>query len=134
MTNAFKSLYGTYKPQPGQSFVGVKKVTVPGQSLSLREILRRYVRRENLPVGVSEGVYESRFGDLEKISKMDLVDQAAHIQDLKDAIAAFNARQKKEAEEAAVKKEQELKEAIKAEALKELEKTSQGVGSPPTVK
>lgn len=47
-------------------------VVVPNQSMSLREILRRFVRKESLPVS-QEGIYEERMGDLEKMSKEDIV-------------------------------------------------------------
>lgn len=76
----------------GQNFSNVKKVVVPKQSLSLREILRRYVRREPLP-GVSEGVYEERFGDLEKMAKADIVDQMEFVEDLKGKIARVKKRE-----------------------------------------
>lgn len=66
----------------GQSFVGVKRSTVPKQSLSLREILKRYVRREPLP-GTNDGIYEERFGDIEKISKADITVQMEKVDELK---------------------------------------------------
>lgn len=76
---------------PGKSFKHVKRCTVPNQSMSLREIVRRFVRRESLPL-YNEGLYEERFGDLEKISKTDMVEQFEIIADLKAKIAAYNDR------------------------------------------
>lgn len=70
-----------------QSFKGVKKCTVPNQSMSIREILQRFVKRESLPVA-RNGVYEERFGDLEKISKADITEQF-------EAADEFKAVQKK---------------------------------------
>lgn len=89
-------LYPTARRVVGQSFKGVERQTVPKQSLSLKEILRRFVRREELPM-TKEGVYETRFGDLEKISRMDIVDQMDYVDHLKSKIAAFEDRQKAKA-------------------------------------
>jgi len=69
----------------GKSFVGVKRCTVPNQSMSLREILERFVKRESLPL-VHEGQYEERFGDLEKVANMDIVDQKEYAADLRKRI------------------------------------------------
>lgn len=99
-------LYPVFKVK-GQSFKGVKRQVVPNQSLSLREIVKRFVRREQLPVH-HEGLYEERFGDLEKISKQDIVEQMQKVEELKAQIRAFNKRVKdKEAKDAADKLEAE---------------------------
>lgn len=126
--------YSTARKDVPQSFEGVKRVTVPGQSMSLREIVRRYVRREAMPVGVTEGVYETRFGDLEKISKMDLVEQHEHIQSLKDAIKAFEVRSEKEENERKASEEKELFAKAKAEAIKEMQKTFADAAPPGAAK
>lgn len=84
----------------GKSFVGVKRQTVPNQSLSLREIVKRFIRREPLPVA-KEGYFEDRFGDLEKISKADIVVQLERAEELKGQIKAFNDREKAKADKAA---------------------------------
>jgi len=55
-----------------QSFIGVKIVTVPMQSMSLREIIKRFVRRESLPLA-QDGIYAEGLGDLEKFSREDIV-------------------------------------------------------------
>lgn len=80
----------------GQSFKGVKRCVVPKQSLSLREIVKRFVRRESLPLS-KVGVYEERFGDLEKISKSDIIEQMDYANDLKVKISDFNKRSKEAA-------------------------------------
>lgn len=108
----------------GQSFKGVKSCVVPRQSMSLREIVQRFVRRESLPIS-KEGYYEDRFGDLEKIARMDITEQMERVAKLKEQIAAFNVREKerkaKEAKDAVDKLEAEkqdferrIAEAIKA--------------------
>jgi len=58
-------------PVAGQSFIDVKVVTVPNQSLSLREIIKRFIRNEALPLE-KEGIYEERMGDLEKFAREDI--------------------------------------------------------------
>lgn len=58
---------------PGVTATG-KKLVVPNQSISLEEILRRFTRGEPLQIGRDVQYHESE-DDLEKISKMDLVDQ-----------------------------------------------------------
>jgi len=83
----------------GQSFKGVKRCTVPNQSLSLKEIVKRFIRREQLPVA-KNGVYEERFGDLEKISKMDIYDQMEVVKDLDSKIKAFIERDKERSDKA----------------------------------
>lgn len=83
----------------GRSFVGVKRVTMPNQSLSLREIVQRFIRRESLPVS-HEGLYEDRFGDLEKLSRQDIVVQMERVEELKAQIDAFNKREIARAEAA----------------------------------
>lgn len=65
-----------------QSFAHVKKLVIPNQSMSLKEILHRFIKREALPVA-RQGVYEERFGDLEKMSKMDIFDQMEKVEELK---------------------------------------------------
>jgi len=97
-----------------QSFAGVKKVVVPKQSMSLREIVRRFVRRESLPVS-HEGVYENRFGDLEKMRNLDIVDQLEIADDLKAKIKAF---EKRTDEENAAKAKTEEENRINAEIVK----------------
>lgn len=97
---------------PVQSFADCKRVTVPSQSLSLREIVRRFVRRESLPQ-TKDGLYEDRFGDLEKLSRADIVEKMDRVEQLKAQIDAFEKRQKEKAE----KDEADRKVAYEAEVL-----------------
>lgn len=57
-----------------QDYKGEKLVTVPNQSMSLSEILRRFTRKESLPIE-KDGFYETRFGDLEKTANADILEQ-----------------------------------------------------------
>lgn len=92
------------RPIVGQSFKGEKRETLPKQAMSLREILRKFVRREALPAFHSDGVYETRFGDLEKLGTMDMHDQFEHAASLRDKIEAFNGREKLRVEKEALDK------------------------------
>lgn len=79
------------------SFKDVKRTVVPNQSMSLREIVRRFVRRESLPLS-QDGVYEERFGDLEKLAKADITVQFERVAEIKDQIAGFVSRTKAKAD------------------------------------
>lgn len=91
-----------------KSYKGVKKVTVPSQSMSLREILIRFTRKESLPVE-KEGVYETRFGDLEKLKHEDIVVQREKIDEIATAVSSHNKRERDKAAKAAREKEEEEK-------------------------
>lgn len=85
-------LYPNVKVQ-GQSFVNVKRCTVPNQSMGLREIIKRFVRRESLPI-MNEGVYEERYGDLEKMAKSDITEQHESIDKFKKMQKDFKKQEK----------------------------------------
>lgn len=83
---------------PTKSFKGAKKVTVPSQSMSLAEILRRFTRKESLPVE-KEGVYDTRFGDLEKLKNADIVEQTEKVQQIRKVVKRHNEIKKEKEEE-----------------------------------
>lgn len=97
------------------SFKGVKKLTVPKQCLSLKEIVKRFVRKESLPIA-HEGVYEHRFGDLEKLSRGDMFDQLEHAKFLETKIFERNEREKAKDEKRAADKKAADDAAILAKA------------------
>lgn len=103
----------------GKSFKNSVRHTVPMQSMSLREIVKRFVRRESLPQ-FKEGMYEDRFGDLEKLKKEDLVVQYERLEELRSQLKAMKKRiedKEQEAKAAAEKFEEEkLQEAINKRA------------------
>lgn len=70
MIKCFTRLYPPVKVT-GKSFKGVKVITVPDQSMSLADILKRFIRKESLPVA-REGFYSEELGDVEKMQKQDL--------------------------------------------------------------
>lgn len=78
---------------PGKSFAGVKRVTVPNQSMSLRDIIQRFVRRESLPVS-KEGIYEERFGDLEKLKHQDITVQMEKVEEMREKLMKIEKRWK----------------------------------------
>lgn len=97
----------------GQSFKGAKVHTVPSQSLTLADILKRFVRREPLPVS-HDAMYETRFGDLEKIQHEDIVDKRERAEEIRQTISKAKKRMK-DAEDARVKAEIERQAKEKAE-------------------
>lgn len=123
-------LYGTARPIVGQSYHGVKRQVVPNQSMSLKEIVRRFVRRESLPLS-REGLYESRFGDLEKLSKADIVIQMERVKELQEQIAGFNKREKDRVANELLQKQTRDKEIFDA-AVKAATPAGEGtIKSPP---
>jgi len=81
----------------GFDFTGCKVFTVPMQFMTLREIIKRFVRRESLPVE-KEGVYQDRMGDLEKMARQDITYQMEHVDFYKKAISNVRAVKKAEAD------------------------------------
>jgi len=113
-----------YRPVPRvrRMCEGAKRRTLPNQCMSLAEMFRRFVRRESLPVE-KQGVYIEGEHDLEKLAKMDRVDQ----DEILDQLKADTERKKKAAKEADQKITAE-KEAKKA-AEQALQQAAQ---NPPT--
>jgi hypothetical protein len=60
----------------GLSFAGVVDQTVPDQSMSLHEILERFTRGEPVAVGMPVHDDEESDIDIDKLSRLDLTDQA----------------------------------------------------------
>lgn len=99
-------LYPTYK-RIGQDFSNVEKMTVPNQTLTLKEILRRYIKKEPLP-SMKEGTFHESEYDLEKLSQADLTEQHEVIEELKQKVKRkkkvvddYQEEQKKKEEERA---------------------------------
>lgn len=67
----------------GQSFVGSPVMTVPNQSMTLKDIIQRFIRREALPLAHNV-MYAENLGDLEKLAYADItvqMEKAAWIKD-----------------------------------------------------
>jgi len=71
----------------GQSFKHCPVMTIPDQSMSVKEIMMRFVRREALPVE-KQGAYLTGYGDIEKVRHKDILEKFEVAQTLKDKIAA----------------------------------------------
>lgn len=99
----------------GQSFIGIKKVVVPMQSMSLREIVKRFVRREALPLS-HEGTYEDRYDyDLEKIAHEDLTVKEELLSEFRQRVKDLDLKVK--AEESTLKEKQRAKQEASYQAM-----------------
>jgi len=85
-------------------FNGVKRLTLPNQCMSLQEMLRRFVRREPLPVE-KKGVYIETEYDLEKLAKEDRVHQDEVIEIMKQDVEVKKAKAEKAKADKAAKEE-----------------------------
>lgn len=109
---------------------------IPNQSMTLREIIKRFVRKESLPIS-KEGHYEDRYGDLEKMSKQDITTQMEMAEVLKEKIdkgrKASEARKKADQEAAQEKalEEKLAKKLAEKEAASKSEPIVPGVGGAP---
>jgi len=78
----------------GKDFSNEKIVTLPNQNMSLKDIIRRFLRKESLPIE-KDGIYVDGLGDLEKLQHEDITvrkEKAAWIRSrLKAAEAADKA-------------------------------------------
>lgn len=120
-------------PYKLRDFRGVERVTVPNQALSLRDIIKRFVRREPLPNTSVEGVYEDRFGDLEKLTKADPVVQQEFAVDLGKKLDAIDKREREKISKAKAKAEADARavEPAPAKGVKPDQNPPTGGASPP---
>jgi len=73
-------------PRVRQSFKGHKVCVLPNQSMTLQEILRRFVKRESLPQ-MMDGIYVESDYDLEKLAKADRIEQDEILAEIKQDVA-----------------------------------------------
>lgn len=74
-------------PREPQSFVGEKRCVLPNQSMTLQEIIRRFVKKESLPIEM-QGVYNDTYDyDLEKLGKADITIREEVVAELKVKVA-----------------------------------------------
>lgn len=110
------ALYPTASKYERKQITWGKKRTVPNQSMSLQEIIKRFTRKEALPLE-KEVVYEDRFGDLEKLSREDITVRRERARDIKQwadkASKQYEEKQKKAAEEQKKKDEEEFVKKVK---------------------
>lgn len=123
----FKS-FAWPSPDRGRKPVG-KSLVVPDQSMSLETILARFTRGESVMVGKDVQYHESD-DDLEKVSRMDLVDKAEYTEKLKQTQINFEKQEKlKDQRAKALLKAQAKAEAL-AEAKNEAEQASKADKKP----
>lgn len=100
------------EPSVGTDFSQEIDQVVPDQSMSLEEILTRFTRGEQLPVGmeVQEGDESDNplNVDLEKLANSDLVDKEEFIGKLKDLQDRYNQQEKAKAQAEAKRKQEEF--------------------------
>lgn len=115
-------------PRVRRFFVGVKRCTLPNQCMSLAEMLRRYVRREPLPAA-KDGVYVETDYDLEKLTKMDRVEQEEVLTEIKETVS--KKRKRVEEEDKRVSEEKASKKKAEEGAMfDQLSKLSQSQSDP----
>lgn len=101
------------EPSLGEDYSNEVDQVVPDQSMSLDEILTRFVRGEALPVGmdVQEGDEDAdptlSNVDLEKLANSDLVDKAEFVDRLTELQKKYNDQEKEKARLLAEKKQKE---------------------------
>lgn len=99
-------------PSVGADYSEIESIVVPDQSMSLEEILTRFVRGEQLPVGMETQEGDDSDSplnvDLEKLANSDLVDKEEFVGKLKALQAEYNKQEKEKAEAVALKKKQEF--------------------------
>lgn len=109
---------------PGQSigmvYNGIK-IVVPNQSMSLKEILERFSRNEELPIG-KDVSFDDGDDDLEKIAHADLVDRDEYVDQLKNTQQVYK-RQEAQKEKVAREKiaaeyRQKVEDELKKDAVK----------------
>lgn len=88
----------------GQSFKGVKISVLPSQSMSLQEIIKRFVRKESLPIE-KPGVYSENHGDIEKMRYEDITVIEDRGRSLRKDIKRFEADEVERKKALAAKKE-----------------------------
>lgn len=80
------------KKYKGQDFTKEEVLTVPNQSMSLQEIITRFIRNEPLAIGKDVSYHESE-DDLEKLLRLDPVDKQAYIRQMQKVQDDFNAQE-----------------------------------------
>lgn len=83
----------SYRPSKGIT-IAQKKLTLPSQSLTIREILKRFTRGEKVSVGTQTFHEDFQDVDLEKLKYADLIDRAEFSEKLKQISETFKTQEK----------------------------------------
>lgn len=110
----------TYK-RPSISMKKVRKsMTIPDQSMSIAEIVRRFVRGIPVDVVQRNPVYmDQSEHDFEQIARMDFGDKAAMADDLRDKAEAIKQKAQSDEREKRAKNAKAAAEKAKAKSQKE---------------
>lgn len=101
---------------PGQDYSNEEVLTVPNQSMSLEEILNRFIRQEPLAIGKDVSYHESE-DDLEKLQRLDPVDRQAYIKKMQAVQDQFNAQEEKRRLDMEEKARKEFLEKLERDAM-----------------
>lgn len=104
----------------GQSFHNVKKSVVPNQSMTLKEIIKRFIKHESLPI-IKEGTYSDKQDiDLEKFVHEDITvrhdmveEHKKHVKGMKDDLDKQNKTALQKARDAKKAEQDELFDRLK---------------------
>lgn len=120
----------------GADYKAVKRVTVPNQAMSLHEILTRFTRGEEIPVGQPvaysevDDIAESLNVDIEKIKYYDLVDRAEFSEKLNDVVDRFKKQETRKKQKA----DREAADAAEKLAAEMLQKRAEQVAAQQSAK
>lgn len=105
----------------GQSFKGVKITVVPNQSMTLKEIIKRFIKHESLPI-IKEGTYSDKQDlDLEKFIQEDIVVRHELVEDHKQKVKGMKDDLDKQ-NKTAIQKARDAKKAEQDELFNRLKK------------
>lgn len=110
----FKSIASPL-PSAGVKFVG-KKIVIPNQALSLKEILERFTRGEPLEIG-RDTTWDDGEDDLEKVAASDLVDKEEFVDRMKEVSTKYQKQEKSKAAKLAAEREKKAVDQIAADKL-----------------
>jgi len=76
-----------YSPRPmvPQDCSHMKRNVVPNQSMTLKEVIKRFVRKEALPAA-KQGIYVEGDYDLEKLANQDIVERLEVLEAVKEKV------------------------------------------------
>lgn len=83
------------KPQPTFETVGTRRHTIPDQTMSIRQILARYVKGQPIDQVEREPIYYGE-EELPQLERMDLADRQAYREALQEHISSLENQLKHE--------------------------------------
>lgn len=129
-----------YTPDSGRVFLGDDQIslTVPDQTMSLQEMLRRYAGGMGLVGNPSPPLYTEESWDFDSIDRMDKIERIEYIREQKAALKAVTQRLKEaehraqaDVEKSPADGKKPDREALEAEVRNERPRTEPNKGLPP---